>query len=155
MLNSYVLTWIYCPSLSCVFQCRIWFSAAGRQVPWSSTESGGSRAGWGAMSPTKVHSRTPCSWETGLKAENQEGEEEMLLVDLSLLGPCPLPSPKTSRRWGPLPSGLLYFLAKAPDWEPLNLRNRKDSRAGVAAAGPLTASLTWVSAAVCWGLHGP
>lgn len=83
-----------------VFQCRIWFSAAGRQVPWSSTESGGSGTSGGGISPTKVPSRTPSPWETGLKEENQESEEEMLLVDLSLLGLFPLPSPDTSPRWG-------------------------------------------------------
>lgn len=95
------------------------------------------------MSPPKVHSGTPCSRETGLTEENQEGEEEMLLVDLSFSGPCSLPSPtKTSLRRGPLPSGLLYFLAKAPDGGPLDLQHRKDSRAGVAAAGPLTTDLT-------------
>lgn len=83
-----------------VFQCRIWFSAAGRQVPWSSAESGGSRTSGGGISSTKVPSRTPSPWETGLKEEDQESEEEMLLVDLSLLGPFPLPPPDTSPRWG-------------------------------------------------------
>lgn len=90
-----------------VFQCRIWFPAARRQVPWSSTESGGSGASGGGLSPTKVPSRASSSRETGLKAENQEGEEEVLLVDMSSWGPCPLPSPRqgtTALRLSLLPS---------------------------------------------------
>lgn len=61
----------------------------------------------------------------------------MLLVDLSLLGPLPIAVPKYLPAAGrPLPSGLLSFSAKAHGGcEPLDPWNR-DTRAGLAAAGP-------------------
>lgn len=87
-------------SLPCsVFQCRVWLSTAGRQVPWSSAEPGGSGTSRGGTFPTKVPSRTPGPWETRLAAKNQESEEKMLLVDLSSLGP-PLAFTSCSLWWG-------------------------------------------------------
>lgn len=110
-----------------VFQCRIWFPAARRQVPRSSTGSGGSGASWGGLSPAKVPSRASSSRETGLEAENQEGEEEVLLVDLSSWGPCPLPSPG----WGTIALRLPLLPSKGPRLSATRLLD------GLAAAGRL------------------
>lgn len=118
----------------CVFQCRIWLPAAGRQVPWSSTESGGSRASWGGISPTKVPGRALSPWETGLKAENQEGEEEMLLVDLSSWGPLPLPFP----RWGTTALRPSLLLSEGPRLWATRPVKPEQLGAGLAATGHMT-----------------
>lgn len=139
MLHQCVSCWSYPPSFLSVFQRGVWFPAAGRQIPWGSSEPGGGRASWGSSFPTHVPSRSPGPWETGLTSEKQEGEEEMFLVDIRGDGGSPA-----------LKATLLLY--KSPGWGPLTCDM------GVppswCTVGHRAINLSRVCATACWGFCG-
>lgn len=150
MLNQCVPFCSYSPPFLSVFQRRVWFPAARRQVPWDSPEPGGGRASWGSAFPTQVPSRSPGPWETGLTAEKQKGEEEMFLVDMRGSGlPTFLPE-----MGDPLPSRSPCSSANAQAEIPW-LVTWQCLRSG-RLLGHLVTNLTWVrGATACWGFCGP